>query len=102
MAGDGYRAGFGGVMVLAVAAACPHQKPAFLLNGFDSLTDLHASSGLFNTPSPERVNHALEPQSPVGASQHWLAGAFGMRHEAGDVALLVADTGDAVERAVRI
>src|ERR1035437_2633402 len=102
MTGDGHRAGSNGVMVLAVAAACAHQKPAFLLDELDSFTNLHTSSGLLDTPSAERVNHALQHQSPISAAQDRLAGALRMRHRAGHVPLLVADAGDAVEGAVRV
>ena len=60
MAGDSYRAGFGGVMVLAVAAARPRQEPALALNESDHLTDFHNSSHLqlsvWNFPGPVQLD----------------------------------------------
>jgi len=48
------------------------------------------------------MNHALQHQSPIRATQDRLAGALRMRHETGDIPFLVADAGNAVERTVRI
>src|SRR5579862_302584 len=45
---------------------------------------------------------ALENQPAVFAAQQFLAGAFGMRHQAEHVASLVADARDVIERAVRV
>ena len=46
--------------------------------------------------------HALENEQPVGATQEWVASSLGMRHQAADVAFLVADSRDIVLRAVRV
>ena len=50
----------------------------------------------------ERGEDAFKNPFAVVAAEQRLAGAFGMRHQAGHVALFVADAGDVLQRAVRI
>src|SRR5581483_8426710 len=60
------------------------------------------SSGFRERFALQRANQALENQTSIGASQQRLAGPLRMRHKAADIAAFVADTGDVVQRAVRI
>src|SRR5947209_4704451 len=48
------------------------------------------------------MDQTFKNQSSIRAAQNWLTGALRMRHQAGDIPLLVADAGDVVERAVGI
>src|SRR6266567_6941949 len=48
------------------------------------------------------MDQALKNQPSVGTAQNWFAGAFGMRHEAGNVPRFVAEAGDVVEGTVRV
>ena len=50
----------------------------------------------------ERGEDAFENPFAVVAAEEWFAGAFGMRHQAGHVALFIADAGDVLQRAVRV
>ena len=50
----------------------------------------------------ERGKDAFENPFAVVAAEQRFAGAFGMRHQAGHVALFIADAGDVQQRAVRI
>ena len=52
------------------------------------------------TATARRLHDRLEQHEAVGAADRELAGALGMRHQADDVAALVADAGD-VRRAIR-
>jgi len=46
----------------------------------------------------QRMDEALKNQAAIGAAEDRFAGAFGMRHQAGDVAAFVADPGDIPKR----
>jgi hypothetical protein len=48
------------------------------------------------------INEILEEVDAIGGAEGGIGGSFGVGHHAEDVALLVADTGDIIERAVRI
>src|SRR5579884_837498 len=50
----------------------------------------------------QRFDHGLENNQPVSGAEGKLDSAFGMRHEAGDVALGIADAGNMVHGAVWI
>ena len=51
---------------------------------------------------PQGLHHRFEDHQPVGAAEHRLARALRMRHQADDVARLVAQAGDCCRRSVRI
>src|SRR5690606_42014240 len=53
-------------------------------------------------PIRERLDHRLESEPSIGASERRFAGALGMRHHPHDVAAPVADAGDVVERSVGV
>src|SRR5438552_13833134 len=48
------------------------------------------------------VDKALKNQAAISASEELFTGAFGMRHQAGDVAAFVADPGDIPKRSIGI
>ncbi len=50
----------------------------------------------------QRFDHGTEYRQTIGGTQRRFDGALGMRHQAGDVALAIADAGDIVHRAVGI
>jgi len=50
----------------------------------------------------ERGEDAFENPFAIVAAEERFAGAFGMRHQAGHVALFIADAGDVLQRAVGI
>ena len=42
----------------------------------------------------QRMDQAFENETPIFATEKRFAGALGVRHEAGDVAAFVANSGD--------
>jgi len=79
----------------------------FLVRGFqiclnDSRVKPKTSRRLRDGFVFERGENAFENPFAVVAAEQRFAGAFGMRHQAGHVALLVADAGDVLQRAVGI
>src|ERR671936_1606393 len=60
------------------------------------------SRGLSHRSVLQRLDDAFKNQSAVGAAQKRLTGAFGMRHQAGDVPAFVAYPRDIPQRPVRV
>src|SRR5205814_10534347 len=50
----------------------------------------------------QSVNQAFKDEAAIRAAEQRFAGAFRMRHQAGDVAAFVANTGDIQQRSVGI
>src|SRR5262245_25302130 len=50
----------------------------------------------------QRLDHRLEDHEAIGAAEHRLAGAFRMRHQANDIAGLIAETGNSRRGAIRV
>src|SRR6266496_324885 len=50
----------------------------------------------------QRMDQALENQTTIRAAEDGFTGAFGMRHQAGHIAPLIADAGDVPQRTVWI
>ena len=48
------------------------------------------------------MDKALKDQAAIGAAKDRFTGAFGMRHQAGDVAAFVANPGDVPKRSIGI
>jgi hypothetical protein len=63
---------------------------------------LSLRSGIGVSIRIERVDHAFENQPAVGASKNRFAGPFWMRHQTGNIARLVANSGNVVERPVGV
>ena len=57
---------------------------------------------MFRQPFGKCMAEAVEDELAIGAPQDLFAGAFGVGHKAGDVALFVADARNVAKRAVRI
>ena len=53
-------------------------------------------------PSPRADKHRFQDDEPIGAAQRRFARALRVRHHADDIALLVAQRGDLVERSVGV
>jgi len=61
-----------------------------------------AVSGMAQRPFRKRLDHRRQHDAAIGAAERELRGALRMRHQADDIALAIADAGNAVERSVRI
>lgn len=105
MSGNRHRAGLRRVMILAMTAARADMKPAVVFNLPDNFPDFHASKNLRRLRSRlifQRSEDAFENPFAILATEGELTSAFGMRHQAGHVAPLVADARDVLQRAVGI
>ena len=74
-------------------------KPELVALNFDCR---HNSRRLRDGFAFERGEDAFENPFAIVAAEERFAGAFGMRHQAGHIALFIADAGDVQQRAVRI
>ena len=61
-----------------------------------------AAAALENAPSLTDFTTETRSDQAVGAADSQLAGALGMRHQSDDVAVLAAESGDVVDRSVRV
>src|ERR1039458_3988682 len=105
LSGNRHRAGLRRMMILAMAAARANMKPAIVFNLPDYFPDFHARKISCRLRRPllfQSREGTFENPFAVIASEQWFARAFGMRHQAGHVALFIADAGDVLQRAVGI
>src|SRR3989442_9488981 len=69
---------------------------------FHKMRTLACSGCRCHAPAFQGVNKALKDQASIGAAKDRFTGAFGMRHQAGEVAAFVADARDVPKRAIGI